>query len=78
MSLSLVTIEWRSGFRTIGFALFYDEVTNKQVGRFEAVPGFNREEDIEHIRDNGLKLSYQEAKAFFGGCMLGPEQYKYG
>lgn len=64
-SLELVEIEWRSGFNTIGFALFKNTFNDKFTARFERVYGFKEATDIEHIRDYGVRMNYHEAKGFF-------------
>lgn len=75
-SLELVSVEWKSGFHVIGFALFRDRITNKFSARIETVPGFNEASDLEHVRDYGLKLSFEEARGFFPIELLNKDDYK--
>lgn len=63
--IKLVRVEWRSRCNTIGFALFLDTITGKYQARFDKVTGYNTDDDLEHLQDYGMPMSFEEAKGFF-------------
>ena len=64
--MKLISVQWYSRLNTIGVALFCDDNRNEYQARMDVIPnGADVKVSIEHIRDHGIPLSYEVAKAHF-------------
>lgn len=81
----VIDVEWRSAKDTVGIVLTENDMGQKtaRIGtrHYEfasyalIVYPYTEAEDAQYIAENGARLSFKEAQAFFP--YLKPEEYKY-